>query len=220
MFYSDAFQSWRKTAGITGRKINWDKGTVSRSASKIQGYQKMCNRSQLHPYRDLCCSVSHTHPAHLYYLHLLGMSGIHPLESPSSNPPLQTAQTATASSRLAEDMHVRYRSFSSNYICVYPSQTRFQIWTNNKFCPCDNKPISSMRPQAARVGWLRKMRWKANADRAVTHHTHLSQDSPDKNFTGPERASNPCSSHKTKDNRHRDLIFLKRAHDGHVKVWC
>lgn len=211
MFYLDAFQSWRKTPEITGRKINWDKGTVPRNASKIQGYQKMCNRSQLHQYRDLCCSVSHTYPAPLYYLHMLGMSGIHPLESPSGNPPLQTAQTATASSKLAEDMHVRYRSFSANYICEYPSQTRFQIWTNSKSCPwkhCDNKPISSWASGCA--CWLTEEDQMKN----------LSQDSPDKNFTGPERASNPRSSHKTKDNRHRDLIFLKRAPDCHVKVWC
>lgn len=198
MFYLNAFQRWRKTPGTTGRKNNWDKGTVPRNASKLQGRQKMCNRSQTHQYRDLCC-VSHTYPAPLYYRHMLGMSGIHPLQCPPGNPPLQTAQTTTDSSQFAEGVCVRSQSSSANSPCEHPNWTRVQIWTNSKFCPwkqCDNKAISSWD---ARVGWVRKIRWKANANRAVTHSTHLSQDSPDKNTTGPERASNPCSSHKIRD---------------------
>lgn len=161
MFYLDAFQSWRKTPGITGKKTNWDKGTVPRNASKLQGHQKMCSRSQTQQHRALCCWVSHTYPAPLHCLHMLGMSGIPSPESPLDNPPLQTTQTATASSKPAQDLHARYQSFSANYPCEYPSWARFQTWTKSKFCP---ESAVTINPPAAGLsaGWLRQRRWKAS----------------------------------------------------------
>lgn len=183
--------------------------------AKWKRYQKMCKRNKLHQYRYLCVvqTQTHTYQAPFYYLHMLVTSGIHPLESPSGNPPLWAAQTATTFSKLAKDIHVRYRSFSENYICEYSSQARFQAWTNSKFCLWkhhDNKPVSSLGFRlevfVVEEDQTKNQLWQS----CMTHSTHLSRYSPDKNITGLERASNPWPSCKTKGNRLRDLIFLKQ----------
>lgn len=61
---------------------------------------RRCATEARHNNAEISAVQSHTlYPAPLYCWHMLGMAGIHPLESPSGNPPLHTAQTATTSSK-------------------------------------------------------------------------------------------------------------------------
>lgn len=127
--------------------------------------------------RSLLFSLTHL-PSTFACLHMLGCQASIPLSLPQViNPPLQTAHTATTSSKLAEDLHARYRSFSANYPCEYPSWTSFQTWTKSESCPKSIVTINHQLWVGLRLQvlvLLRKIRWKANADRAVTHSTHLS----------------------------------------------
>lgn len=98
MFYLDAFQSWRKTPGINQlRQRNCAQEWQQTARVPEDVHQKPDTPIQ----RSLLLSL-----AHLPSTSALPACAGYVRHPSSGNQPVQTAQTATTSSKLAEDMQV------------------------------------------------------------------------------------------------------------------